>query len=79
MASPLPLTFFATEALGMTSTSTTSLWVDDLVNDLLNLLLAVGACEGKCIFLSFLAVVLVNEGTSSNTGAGGGENYLCGE
>jgi hypothetical protein len=26
-----------------------------------------------------LAVVLVNEGTSSNTGAGGGENYLCGE
>jgi hypothetical protein len=79
MDSPLPLTFFGTEALGMTYASTASLWDDDIVKCLLTLVLATGAGEGKCNFLPFLAMVLVNEGTSSNSGAGGGENSLCGE
>jgi hypothetical protein len=79
MASYLPLNFFGTEALGMTSTSTTSLWVDDIVKGILTMVLVVGAGEGKCNFLPFLVVVLVDEGTFSNSGAGGGESYFCGE
>jgi hypothetical protein len=66
----LPLTFFGTEALGMTYVSTTSLWVDDLVKGLLTLVLVVAVGEGKCNFLPFLVVVLVDEGTSSSSGAG---------
>jgi hypothetical protein len=42
-------------------------------------MLAAGAGEEKCNFLPLLVVALVDEGTSSNSGAGGGEKYLCGE
>jgi hypothetical protein len=53
--------------------------VDDLVKGFLILNLAAGAGEGKCNFLPLLVVVLVDEGTSSNSGVGGGEKSLCGE
>jgi hypothetical protein len=35
--------------------------------------------DEKCNFLPFLVVVLVDEGTSSNYGAEGGEKSLYGE
>ena len=76
---PLSLYFLGTEALGNTSTSTASLRVDDLVKGLLILILVVGAGEGKCNFLPLLVVVLVDEGTFSNSSAGRGEKYLFGE
>jgi hypothetical protein len=53
----------------MTYVSTTSLWVDDLVKGLLTLVLVVAVGEGKLNVLPFLAVVLVDEGTSSSSGA----------
>jgi hypothetical protein len=65
--------------LGNNSSSTTSLWVDNLVKGFLILILAARAGEGECNFLPPLAVVFVDEGTSSNSSAGGGEKYLFGE
>jgi len=79
MTLPLSFYFLGTEALGKTSSSTTSLWVDDLVKGFMTLILVVGGCEGKCNFLPLLAMVLVDKGTSSNSGAGGHEKSLCGE
>jgi hypothetical protein len=49
------------------------------VKGLLHLILTVGGEEGKRIFFPLLYVNLVEEGTSSNPGGGGGEKYLCGE
>jgi hypothetical protein len=49
------------------------------VKGILPLILIVGGDEGKSSFFPFLDVYLVEEGTSSNLGGGGGENYLCGE
>ena len=68
--SHLLLTLFGTEALCMNYDSTTSLWDDDIVKGLLTLVLVVATGEGKCNFLPFLAVVLVDEGTSSISGVG---------
>jgi hypothetical protein len=79
MPLPLSLFFFAIEILGRTSTSTASLRADDLVKGFLNFMLVVGVGEEKCNFLPFLAMPMVDEGTYSNSGAGGGEKYLCGE
>jgi hypothetical protein len=53
--------------------------VDDLVKGLPILILAIGEGEGECNFLPLLAMVLVDEGTSSNLGVGGDEKSLCGE
>jgi hypothetical protein len=71
---PLPLSFYflGTETWGNISSSTTSLRDDDLVKGFLILILAVGEGEEKCNFLPLLAVDLVDEGTTSNLGAGGG-------
>jgi hypothetical protein len=79
MPFPLSFFFFDIEKLGRNSSSTTSLRVDDLVKVFLTFMLPVGVGEEKCIFLSFLSMALVEEGTSSNLGAGGGEKSLCGE
>jgi hypothetical protein len=79
MPFPLSLFFFRIEAFGRTCTSTTSLRVDDLVKGFLTFVLTVEGDEEKCNFLPFLVVALVDEGTSSNSGAGGGERSLCGE
>jgi hypothetical protein len=78
---PLPLSFFffRMETFGRTCSSTTPLRVDDLVKGLLILVLDVEGDEEKCSFFPFFVVVLVEEGTSSNSGAGGGERSLCGE
>jgi hypothetical protein len=77
---PMPLPFlFCTGIYGRDCSSTTSLGIDDLVKGLLPLVLTVGGEEGKCSFFPFLDVVLVEEGTYSNPGGGGGEKYLCGE
>jgi len=76
MPFPLSLFFFRIEAFGRTCTSTTSLRVDDLVKGLLTFVLTVEGDEEKCSFLPFLVVALVDEGTSSNSGAGGGERSL---
>jgi hypothetical protein len=64
----LPLALFGTEALGMNYVSTNSLWVDDVAKCLLTLVLVVAACEGKCNFLPFLVLVLVDGSTSSSSG-----------
>ena len=79
MTLPLSFSFLGTEALGKTSTSTDSLSVDDLVIGFLILILAAREGEGKCNFLPLLVVVLVDEGTSSNSCARGGEKSLYGE
>jgi hypothetical protein len=57
----------------------TSLGIDDLVKGLLPLISTAGGEEGKRSFFPLLDVALVEEGTSSNPGGGGGEKYLCGE
>ena len=75
---PLPF-FFCTWILGRDYSSTTCLGIDDLVKGLRPLVLTSGGEEGKCSFFPFLDVVLVEEGTSSNLGGGGGEKSLCGE
>jgi hypothetical protein len=79
MPFPLSLFFFRMEAFGRTCSSTTPLRVDDLVKGFLTFVLAIEGDEEKCSFLPFLVVDLVEEGTSSNYGAGGGERSLCGE
>jgi hypothetical protein len=66
----LSLTFFGTRSLGMTYVSAASLWANDLVKGLLTLVLVATVGEGKCNFLPFLDVILVDEGTSSSSGAG---------
>jgi hypothetical protein len=78
---PFPLSFFSfrMETVGRTCSSTAPLRADDLVKGLLILVLAAEGDEEKCSFLPFLAVALVEEGTSSSSGAGGGERSLCGE
>jgi hypothetical protein len=53
--------------------------VDDLVKGFLILVLDTEGDEEKCSFLPFLVVALVEEGTSSSSGVGGGEWYLYGE
>jgi hypothetical protein len=63
----------------MDCSSTTSLGIDDLVKGILPLILTAGGEEGKSSFFPFLDVALVEEGTSSNPGGGGGEKSLCGE
>jgi hypothetical protein len=50
--------------------------VDDLVKGFSNFVIAVEGDEEKCSFLRFLVVVLVEEGTSFNFGAEGGERSL---
>jgi hypothetical protein len=57
----------------------TSLGIDDLVKGLLLLISTVGSEEGKRSFFPFLDASLVEEGTSSNPGRGGGQKSLCGE
>jgi hypothetical protein len=81
LSMPLPLSFFllGTETLGRTSASTASLRFDDLVKGFMIFILATGAGEEKCNFLPLLDVALVDEGTSSNSGAGISEKSLCGE
>jgi hypothetical protein len=78
---PLPLyfSFLGTETLGRTYSSTTSLKADDLIKGFLILILAAGVGEKKCNFVPLLVVALVDEGNSSNSGAGGAEKSLCGE
>jgi hypothetical protein len=75
---PLPF-FFSTGISDGDYSSKTSLGTNDVVKGLLPLVLAVVGEEGKCSFFPFLDVVLVEEGTSSNPGGGGGEKSLCGE
>jgi hypothetical protein len=75
---PLPFLFCTGISDGDYS-SKTSLGIDDLVKGFMPLVVATGGEEGKCSFFPFLDVVLVEEGTSSNPGGGGGEKYLCGE
>jgi hypothetical protein len=75
---PFPF-FFCTRISGRVYSSTTSLGIDDLVKGLLPLVLAARGEDGKCRFFPFLDVVLVEEGTSSNLGGGGGEKSLYGE
>jgi hypothetical protein len=75
---PLPF-FFCTVISGGDCSSTTSLGTDDLMKGILPLVLAVAGEEGKCSFFPFLSIGLVEEGTSSNHGGGGGEKSLCGE
>jgi hypothetical protein len=55
------------------------LGIDDLVKGILPLISTVGGGEGKRSFFPFLYVTLVEDGTSSNPGGGGGEKSLCGE
>jgi hypothetical protein len=55
------------------------LGIDDLVKGILPLILAAGEGEGKRSFFPFFDVTLVEDGTSSNPGEGGGEKYLCGK
>jgi hypothetical protein len=75
---PLSFSFLGNKSLGKTSTPTASLRVDDLVKGFLIIILVAGEGEGKCNFFPLLAVVLVDEETSSNSGAGGGEKSLYG-
>jgi hypothetical protein len=75
---PLPF-FFCTGIFGRDCSSTTSLGLDDLVKGLFPLVLATRGEDGKCSFFLFLDVFLVEEGTSSNPGGGGGEKSLYGE
>jgi hypothetical protein len=74
----LPLSFLLTEASIMTSFSTVSFLVDDLVKGLLALISTAIAGEGKSNFLPFLPMALV-DGISASFGAGWGENSLSGE
>ena len=67
------------ETFGRICSSTTPLRVDDLVKGLLILVLDSEGDEEKCSFLPFFVVDLVEEGTSSNFGVGGGERSLCQE
>jgi hypothetical protein len=76
---PLSFSFLGIETLGRTSASTASLRADDLVKGFLILILATEAGEDKCKLFPLLVVDLVDEGTSSNSGAGGGEKSLCGK
>jgi hypothetical protein len=76
---PLPFFFCRIQSFGRDCSSTTSLGVDDIVKGFLTLVLVVGGDEEKCSFFPFFDVVLVVEGTSSNSGRGGGEKYLHGE
>jgi hypothetical protein len=55
------------------------LGIDDLVKGLLPLISIVGEGERKRIFFPFFYITLVEDGTSSNPGGGGGEKSLCGE
>jgi hypothetical protein len=76
----MPLLFFL--FIGISSidcSSTTSLGIDDLVKGRLPLILTTRGEEGKSSFFLFLDVSLVEEGTFSNPGGGGGEKSLCGE
>jgi hypothetical protein len=74
----LPLSFLLTGASVMTSFSTVSFLVDDLVKGLLDLTSTAVAGEGKSNLLPFLPVALAN-GISANSRAGWGENTLCGD
>jgi hypothetical protein len=77
---PIPVPFlFCTRISGRDCSSTTSLGIDDLVKGLMPLVLVAGGEEEKCSFFPFLYVFLVEEGTSSNPGGGGGEKSLYGE
>jgi hypothetical protein len=76
---PLSFFFFRIETFGRTCVSTSSLRVDALVKGFLTFVLDVREGEEKCNFLPFLVVALVDEGTSSNSSAEGGEKSLCGE
>jgi hypothetical protein len=69
---PLPLSFFffRMEIFGRTCSSISPLRVDDLVKGFLILVLVVEGDEEKCSFLPFLAMDLVEEGTSSSSDAG---------
>jgi hypothetical protein len=71
--------FFCTGIFDGDCSSKTSLGTDDLVKGFLPLVVAAGGEEGKCSLFPFLDVVLVEEGTCSNPGGGGGEKYLYGE
>jgi len=79
MPLPFSFSFLGTETLGKISATTTSLRVDDIVKGFLIFMLVVGKGEEKCNFLPFLVVALVDKGTSSNSGVGGGEKPLRGE
>jgi hypothetical protein len=76
----MPLPFFCCTGIsGVGCSLKTSLGIDDLVKGFLPLVVATKGEEGKCSFFPFLAVVLVEEGTSSNPSGGGGEKSLYGE
>ena len=75
---PLPF-FFCIGISDGDCSSKTSLGNDDIVKGFLPLVVAAGGEEGNCSFFPFLNVFLVEEGTSSNPGGGGGEKSLCGE
>jgi hypothetical protein len=55
------------------------LGIDDLVKGLLLWISTAGGGEGKRSFFPFFDVTLVEDGTSSNPGGGGGEKSLCWE
>jgi hypothetical protein len=57
----------------------TSLGIDDLLKGLLPLISTARREEGKRSFFPLLDIALVEEGTSSKPGGGGGEKSLCGE
>jgi hypothetical protein len=62
----------------MTSFSTVSFLVDDLVKGLLDLISTVVAGERESNFFPFFPMALA-DGISANSGAGWGENSFCGE
>jgi hypothetical protein len=55
------------------------LGIDDLVKGVLPLISTARGGEGKRSFFPFFDVTLVEDGTSSNPGGGGGDKSLCGE
>jgi hypothetical protein len=75
---PLPL-IFCTGVSYKGCPLKSPLGIDGLMKGLLPLISAIGGREGKRSFFPFFDVTLVEDGTSSNPGGGGGEKYLCGE
>jgi len=78
IASTLPLPFLLMGNSILFSFSTISLFVDDLVNGLLDLVSTATDGDKKSNLLPFVPMAL-DDGISANSGAGWGENSLCGE
>jgi hypothetical protein len=76
--STLPLPFLLMGAYVMSSFSTLSFLVDDLVKGLLTLVSTATDGDGKSNLLPFVPADLT-DGISANSRVGWGENSLCGE